>query len=113
MVQQYRCRDEIAMADSTPQYGRRLLSAVIDERAEAGHRRPYASIPRSKDAKDGFQDISYRVFANAINRCALWIKEKIGTSSNFEPLVYLGYSDLRYQIICMAAVKSGHIVSEL
>ena len=92
-------------------YGRRLLSTVIDQRAETGHQRPFASIPISDDVRNGFQDISYRVFANAINRCALWIKQQIGLSSDFETLVYIGANDLRYQILCMAAVKTGHVVS--
>lgn len=94
-----------------PIYGRRLLSNVIDERAHYGHKRAYASIPKSADVSRGFRDITYRVFANAINRCALWIREQMGTSSTYDAVVYIGPADLRYQILCMAAVKTGHVVS--
>ena len=94
-----------------PDYGRRLLSSIIDERAQTGHKRPYASIPVSDDIDDGYRNITYRRFANAINRCALWLRGLIGTSQNFETLVYIGPADLRYQIICMAAVKIGYVVS--
>ena len=93
-----------------PDYGRRLLGAVIDQRALDNHQRPYASIPISTDPSDGFRDISYRVFANAINRCALWMMHHIGLSHNFENLAYLGPNDLRYVILCMAAVKTGRVV---
>ncbi len=95
----------------TAKYGRRLLSSVIDERAESNHQRPFASIPISNDVRKGYQDISYKVFANAINRCALWIKQHIGQSSSFETLAYIGVNDLRYHILCMAAVKTGHTAS--
>jgi acyl-coenzyme A synthetase/AMP-(fatty) acid ligase len=84
---------------------------VIDERARDNHKRPYASIPNSNNVKDGFRDITYRTFANAINRCAIWLKDEIGISTSFEAMVYIGPADLRYQILCMAAVKTGHVVS--
>ena len=93
-----------------PDYGRRLLMTTIDERARANYARPFASIPVSENAADGFRDISYRRFANAINRCAYWIAEFVGVSQCFETLTYLGPNDLRYQILCMAAAKTGHVV---
>ena len=92
-------------------YGTRLLPNVIDARAREGFERPYASIPISNDPSDGFRDISYAQFANAINRCAQWILDSIGRSETFEVLVYLGPQDLRYQIICIAAIKTGHVES--
>jgi len=101
-----------AQSTTTPPYGQRLLPRLIDERADQGWQRPWASIPRSKDLSQGFRDISYREFSNAIDRCAYWIKDNIGISTTFEPLVYFpGASlDIRYQILVMAAVKTGHIM---
>lgn len=96
-----------------PDYGQRLLPHVIDERARNRHSRAYASIPLTNDPRDGFWDVSYAVFANAINRCAIWLRKEIGTSSSFETLVYIGPQDLRYQILCIAAIKTGHVVSLL
>lgn len=92
-------------------HGRRLLLTVVEQRAERHHARPYASIPISNDVRNGFQDISYRAFANAINRCASWIEQHIGLSTEFKSLAYIGLNDLRYQILCLAAVKTGHVVS--
>lgn len=92
-------------------YGRRLLPTVIDDRAAAGHARPYASICQSQDPRDGYRDISYTTFANAINRCARYLIDRIGVSTEFDVLAYIGPLDLRYQIICIAALKIGRVVS--
>lgn len=98
--------------DPTP-YGQRLLSAVIDERARNNHERPFASVPLTADVRDGLRDVSYRAFANAINRCARWLASNLGASTTFENLAYMGPSDMRYFILAMAAVKSGHVVRVL
>ncbi|TVY78498.1 Non-canonical non-ribosomal peptide synthetase FUB8 [Lachnellula suecica] len=95
------------------QYGRRLLLPLIEERARNRHPRPYASIPVSNDIHDGFRDITYALFANAINRCAHWLLshvERCLPSSDNINLVYFGPNDLRYQILSQAAVKSGHVM---
>lgn len=92
------------------QYGRRLLSTVVDDRAAAGYERPFASIPRSKSVRDGFRDISYAVLANAVNRCAAWLRDTVAVTKEDETVIYIGPLDLRYQILALAAAKSGHIV---
>lgn len=94
----------------TVSYGRRLLNNVVDARAAAGHERPYASIPLSSSPRDGFRDISYGAFANAINRCANWLEQSFGTSNGEETIVYMGPSDLRYHVLALAAVKTGYVV---
>ena len=93
-------------------HGRRLPTAVIDDRAVSGHQRPAALIPKSSRLDDGYQPVSFGKLANAINRCAFWLRDKFGTGRG-ETLAYLGVSDLRYLIIAWAAVKSGHIVCNL
>lgn len=97
-------------AGEAVRYGRRLLNTVVDERAAAGHERPYASIPVSSSPSDGFRDISYVEFANAVNRCAQWLEQSFGTSESEETIVYLGPSDLRYHVLALAAVKTGYVV---
>ncbi|USW56818.1 Putative AMP-dependent synthetase/ligase, short-chain dehydrogenase/reductase SDR, ANL [Septoria linicola] len=91
-------------------YGRRLLNHVVDERAAADHKRPYASIPLGSTAKEGFRDVSYATFANAINACATWLKDSIGTSSHEDTIAYIGPADMRYHILALAAVKTGHVM---
>ncbi|KZF22836.1 NRPS-like enzyme [Xylona heveae TC161] len=89
-------------------YGRRLVPTIIDERARMGYAKPYASIPRSTDVSLGFRDVSYRELANAINRCAWWLEEKLGRSDGFETLAYIGPTDLRYIILTVATIKTGY-----
>lgn len=98
---------------NTYPYGYRLLPQLIDERAEANHPRPFASIPISSDIEQGFYDVSYRKFANAINRCAHWLLDTLGRPSSSEVLVYLATPDLRYQILAIAAQKAGYYVRSI
>lgn len=92
-------------------YGERPLINVIDERARTGWNRPYASIPRNGQPEEGYEDVSYSRFANAINRCVHWLHSEVGTSNTYEPLAYMGPMDLRYQVLAMAATKAGFSVS--
>ncbi|KAK3196259.1 putative NRPS-like protein biosynthetic cluster [Lecanicillium sp. MT-2017a] len=98
------------MASAKPLHGQRLLSHVIDERARDKHPRPFAALPRSTNVKDGFEDISYVRFANAINRAAGWLRDTFGTPDRPETVMYMAPFDFRYQILALAAVKSRHIM---
>ena len=88
--------------------GQRVIPSIIDERARERHARPIASIPSSPTS---YRDVSYWEFANAVNRCTHWLLREVGTSHTFDTLAYLGPNDLRYQILIVAAIKSGHVVS--
>jgi hypothetical protein len=98
-------------ADTTPDYGRRLLPTLIDERARSNHSNPIASIPRTKNPQDGYVDISYARFANAINRCAPLAGRADGRSTTFENVAYMAATHIRYQILKIAAAKMGYVVS--
>jgi hypothetical protein len=95
-----------AVAPPTPpNCGKRLLSSVIDERAQNGHERAFASIPCNSNKADyGYLDVSYNVFANAINKLAHWMRNEIGAPArDCESLVYIAPADLRYQIVMMVS----------
>lgn len=90
-------------------FGRRLIPHLIDERAKANWKQPLTSIPLTSDPRDGYKDISYREFANAVNRCAWWMR---GILSDLEgqasrTIAYTGPSDVRYGILTIAAIKAG------
>lgn len=100
--------------ENSQEYGKRLFPHIIDERAQLGYSRPFAYIAKSPHAQDGFEEISYRRLANAINRASWWIV------NNPSPLLseggifaYVGSNDLRYLILAVAAVKTGRKVSWL
>lgn len=99
------------MENLVARYGRRLLPHLIDELAQSGHRRPYASIPTGLNPSDGYLDVPIQAFANGINRCATWIKDRFGKSKSSEVLVYLGPADLRYNLLAVAVAKTGYSVS--
>ena len=50
-------------------------------------------------------------FTQAVNKFASWLKGKIGRSTAYETLAYMGPSDVRYAVIFLAAVKCGYKVS--
>lgn len=95
----------------TPDCGRRLLPAVIDQRARDEPERPWCSLPRDDyDLSKGFENISFARFANGINKLAWFIEKAIGKSTSFETIAYLGVTDVRYHMFQMAVCKTGHKV---
>ena len=105
---------KVSNTENTPHqndYGRRLIPRLIDERAISNPQGPVWSVPHSLNLADGFREIGYDQVARAINAAAWWIDEKVGKSTTFETLAYLGPPDLRYAILTIAAHKTGHTVS--
>ena len=92
-------------------YGRRLLPQVLDEHSRLTPERLYASVPYSADLSQGFRDITCRNMADATNAIAHWLQIKIGRSSCYEVLAYIGIPDLRTAILFLAGVKCGYRVS--
>ncbi|KAI1735225.1 acetyl-CoA synthetase-like protein [Xylaria scruposa] len=87
--------------------GKRLPPVLLDEIAAKDPGRVLYSIAKTEKMEDGFEDITYKTIANAVNRCAHWLKQTLGTD---QPRVfcYLGPIDLRYIILVLAAPKAGH-----
>ena len=81
-----------AAAEDGPKYGRRLIPTLVDEMAASNPDHIYASIPRSQDFIGGFDDVTYRILARAIDRAAFWIETKVGKSVGFETIAYIGPS---------------------
>jgi acyl-CoA synthetase (AMP-forming)/AMP-acid ligase II len=96
----------------SPECGRRLPPVLLDQTAAEDPERILYSIAKSNQMQDGFQDLTYKTVANAVNRCASWLKSTLGTD---KPRVfcYLGPLDLRYIILVLAAPKAGHTVRNL
>ncbi|KAL8853057.1 MAG: hypothetical protein Q9221_002087 [Calogaya cf. arnoldii] len=98
------------LAQHPEHLGRRLLPALIDHIASTDPTRPFVSLAKSTDIRQGFHDVDYATFAAAINRCAYWLDEQFGRPRyEFEKIAYIGPSDLRYAIFIIAAVKAGFV----
>lgn len=101
------------LANGATAYGQRNIIDLIDERAAAEPSRTVLSLPRSSsDPTQGWEDLSYKDFANAINRFAHWIVKTVGVAKEGEcpTIAYLGPNDLRYLIVMAAAIKAGYKV---
>jgi acyl-CoA synthetase (AMP-forming)/AMP-acid ligase II len=89
-------------------YGKRPIPALIDHIAHNDPERICFSFPASSNLSDGFRDMSFRTFANAINKTAHFIHQEIGRSSMFETVMYMGFPDVRHYIVLVALMKTGH-----
>jgi acyl-CoA synthetase (AMP-forming)/AMP-acid ligase II len=104
----------LPLADSStiePEPGKRLIVQTVDYLATNDPGRVWATVSRTQDIEDGFRDITVTQLANAVNHVAWWLESKIGCSTDFEVIAYLGTSDVRYAILCFAAIKCGYVVS--
>ena len=91
--------------------GKRLLPVVIDHCANKNPTRVWASIPRRENVANGFQDITYREFANAIDKASWWLESILGKGRGlFETFGYIGPNDIRYPVLAIAAIKLGKTV---
>ncbi|KAI9685329.1 MAG: putative NRPS-like protein biosynthetic cluster [Bogoriella megaspora] len=82
------------------------LPRMLDELAKSNPRRIFASIAQSSDATS-FLDVTYRQFANAVNKVAELLERKLGRSSSFTTIAYIGPADIRYFILLIGAIKVG------
>ena len=97
-----------SLPQEEPVYGQRLVPHLIDDIAHNDPFRTFCSLAKSSDISDGFQDVSYGSFANAINYLAWWIEVNLGKNSTFETVSYIGPPDLRYIVLTIAAQKTGY-----
>ena len=89
------------------------IPSVIDAIAAETPERPFLSIPNEDHKYSSWRDISYGSFARAVDRCAWWLKEKLGESQSFETLSYIGPQDATCLIFLLASVKTGHNVGTM
>lgn len=94
------------MATKT-QVGCRLLVTLIDQYAATVSPSVWAVIPVNEDdLSQGFREITYREFANAINVTTAWMQDHLPPpQQDFETIAYAGPKDVRYPIIAVAAAK--------
>ncbi|KAK7427361.1 hypothetical protein QQZ08_006130 [Neonectria magnoliae] len=98
------------MAQQRGEIGRRLLPHLVDEIAADEPHRILYEFPTSTDLNQPWVKVTARLFANAINRAAQWLEDKLGRGVNSSRIGYSGPQDLRYFIFVVAAVKAGHVV---
>jgi acyl-CoA synthetase (AMP-forming)/AMP-acid ligase II len=97
-------------AETTPNYGKRLLVNIVDERARTSPEREWVSIPRTSNPADGWRKITYKQAANAINRVAHRLVSSTGVppKGEFRTVAYIGPNDVRYLVFALGAAKAGY-----
>ena len=91
-------------------YQKRLLATAVDEQAKANPTQRFAVVPQGSEISNGFQDLSIKDLAQAVNFMCWWIESMIGPAQSPEPLAYMGGNDVRYPIFVLACQKTGYQV---
>jgi acyl-CoA synthetase (AMP-forming)/AMP-acid ligase II len=91
------------------------MTEIVDCLAEEEPNRVWVKMPDSPDniQNTSWKDITFRQLSRAVDAMAHWIDENLGgpeRNSEIEPLAYMGVNDIRYPIVILAALKTGHTV---
>ncbi|CAI7614800.1 unnamed protein product [Penicillium glandicola] len=87
---------------------KRLLATTVDGRAETNPSQLFAIISQGSEIRNGFQDLSIKDLAQAVNFMCWWIESVIGPTQSPETLAYMGSNDVRYFIFILACQKTGY-----
>uniref|UniRef100_A0A093VKL3 Linear gramicidin synthase subunit D n=1 Tax=Talaromyces marneffei PM1 TaxID=1077442 RepID=A0A093VKL3_TALMA len=87
-------------------YGRNVLPNMFDVKAKEASPRPYAYVLKTPNPSDGFDEVTYPMIANAVNRASWWLVNEVGLAEG-EVFGYMGPSDLRYLVLILASAKTG------
>ena len=94
-----------------PEYGRRLMVNLLDERAATEPDREWISVPKTDDPADGWKPITYAQGAKSVNQLAHKIANFTHHSpveGDFPTIAFIGPNDIRYLVFVLAAVKTGY-----
>ena len=98
-------------------YGHRLLPSLVDCLAITQPETTFITILNGTAVEDGFRNVSYREFAQAVNHCCWKIEnelEKRPRQPTEVPVIgYMGAQDATYLILILACNKTGYTVSLL
>jgi hypothetical protein len=86
------------------------LPSIVAQNAEDDPNGLFARFPIGATYAGGFQDVTKKHFATAIDHVASLIESQYGKSRSFETLAYIGPNDLRYLIVLVAGIKTGYKV---
>ena len=88
----------------------KLLINIIEEKAKWLSNHTFMRYPSANWELDGYHTITWKQYADAINKTAHWLDAELGKSTDNETVAYLGLNDARYAIMLGAMVKTGRQV---
>ncbi|KAI0381395.1 acetyl-CoA synthetase-like protein [Hypomontagnella monticulosa] len=86
----------------------RLIHLLPDELAQSVPDHVLFSFPKTADPRDGFVDVTAKIFANAVNKASWFLRKKLGEPQNFDTVAYMGPNDIRYFLFMFGAIKVGY-----
>lgn len=75
-----------------PDYGRRLLPALVDDIARDEPDRVLFSTPRNNQPSIGYDIVTAKTFANSVNRLCWWLESHVGVNTEPKTVGYIGQS---------------------
>lgn len=92
--------------------GQELYLTKIDQKAHWMPHHTFARVPHPNWETDGYRTVTWRQYADGINKIAHWLDTTLGKSmSEIDTVAYLGPNDLRYAFIMASLNKSNRRVS--
>lgn len=90
-----------------------LIPSIVDRKGAIMPDAVYAEYPNSTlDYSKGYQSITYKELARAMNNVAAFLLAKLGPG-DFETLPYIGPNDVRYPALILGAAKAGYVVRSM
>ncbi|KAF1945053.1 transferase family protein-like protein [Clathrospora elynae] len=89
-------------------YGRRLIPQILDSLASTDPNRIIYSVATFSDTSHGFQNISARSMAKAVDKTAWWLIDQLGKAATIQAVGYIGPHDIRQILLTYACVKVGY-----
>lgn len=75
---------------SQAEHGKKLIPHLVDDLAQTKPDHIFAVIPKTTKIADGFQNVTIRSFARAVDEVAHRIDSSIGKNTDFETIAYIG-----------------------
>jgi len=90
-----------------------LLVHAIEEKAQWIPDHMYIRYALENWEQTGYRTITWRQYANAIDKLAYWFDEQLGKAITCDTIAYFGPNDPRYAILMPTIIKCGRKVSLL
>jgi acyl-coenzyme A synthetase/AMP-(fatty) acid ligase len=91
----------------------KLLINVLEEKAKWMPNDTYMRYPGKNWETEGYLTISWKEYANSIDKMAYWLDNQLGKATKNDTIAYFGPSDPRYGILVPAAYKTGRKVRSI
>jgi acyl-CoA synthetase (AMP-forming)/AMP-acid ligase II len=93
----------------------RLLVNTIDAKAISIPDSPWILYAKSSswEQEGGYQTITWKQFADAVNKTAFWLDDNLPQTPRSQTIAYLGPNDPRYYILLVATAKSKRRVCKV